>query len=159
MPRPLPLYMRARCKTGLVASGNGTLAHFPAKFQAAYNTDDTLSFRVTFACGGETHRAVILSSAADASATCEVCEDTLKGPCVYWCFSVTKGLIYIGSAKARLKRLVSHESQSPWWPEVAEVTAVHFPTLFEARVAERLAIKAESPLYNKQHNKPRRRSA
>lgn len=147
------LYMRARCKTGIVAARNGSTAHLPAEFRTWFRPDGSARFRAEFLCGGATGDAVVLSSAEDAAAMCAVCEDTAKGPCVYRCFDSGTRLIYIGSAKARLKRLMGHESQSQWWPEVAEVTAEHFPTLFQARVAERLAIKVEMPLYNKQYRR------
>lgn len=152
----LPVYMRATCKTGVVAARNGSTAHLPDQLRTAFLPGGKTSFSVDYLCGNVTHDAVVLASAEQAAAMCAVCVDTAKGPCVYRCFNSGKGLIYIGSAKARLKRLMSHASESPWWPEVADVTAEHYPTLFEARVAERLAIEAERPLHNKQYNRGRR---
>jgi hypothetical protein len=148
----LPVYMRARCKTGLVAAMNGPLAHIPAEFRTAFNPDGSVHFRAEYACGGVAPRAVVLPS-SDVADMCPLCEDAAKGPCVYRCFNAAAGLIYIGSAEVRLRRIRSHERRTPWWHEVAEVKAEHFPTIFEARVAERRAIAAEAPLYNKAHRK------
>lgn len=64
-------------------------------------------------------------------------------------------LLYIGSTGTRLRRVKSHEARTAWWPEVAEVKVERFPTIFEARVAERLAIIVERPLYNRQYGSRR----
>lgn len=150
------LHMRARCKTGLVASKQGTLAHFPTDFRTAFARDGSTHFCAVFLCGNRTNDAIALASVEDAAAMCEVCEDTAKGPCVYRCFSATGDLLYIGSAGARLKRFKSHRSQTEWWPEAVDIQVEWFPTIFEARRAEWLAILAENPRYNET---PKRRIA
>ena len=43
-----------------------------------------------------------------------------------------------------------HAGLKPWWADVAKTTVEHFPT--EALVAEREAIKTETPIYNVVHN-------
>ncbi|HMG63535.1 MAG TPA: hypothetical protein VK599_11350, partial [Streptosporangiaceae bacterium] len=110
-------------------------------------------------CGSMTTRGVVLSSWDDATTVCAVCEDAAKGPSVYHCLNSAGYPVYIGSAVAALKRLKQHEQSSPWWPEVAGTRHEHFPTVPDARAAERLAIIAEKPLYNKAHNGQYRRSA
>jgi hypothetical protein len=147
-------YMRARCKTGVVAARTGAVAHFPAQFSARFDPDGSVRFRAEFTCGNMTHNAIVLTSAEDVPAMCAVCEDTAKGPRVYRCLNADERVIYIGSTAALLRRIREHKSQSPWWPEVAEVKDECFPTVFLARAAERLAIKAEMPLYNDQYKKP-----
>jgi hypothetical protein len=147
------LYMRARCKTGVVAGRTGAVAHFPAQLRALFDTDGSVRFRAEFVCGNLSVDAIVLARTEDAPAMCAVCEDTAKGPRVYRCLNSDKRVIYIGSTAALLKRIRLHRSQSPWWPEVAEVTGEYFPTVFLARAAERLAIKAELPLHNDQYKK------
>jgi hypothetical protein len=126
---------------------------------AAIFDNNVAQFGARFMCGGGSNDVAVLPNTDAYGGVCPLCEDVAKGPCVYRCFNSAKGLIYIGSAEAYLKRLQSHESRTPWWPEVAETAAERFPTIFEARAAERLAILAEQPLYNKQYKTQRRRSA
>lgn len=145
--------LRARCKTGVVAAKTGAVAHFPAEFSARLDPNGSVRFRARFVCGNGTHNAIVLANAEDAPAMCAICEDTAKGPRLYRCLNSDKRVIYIGSTAALLRRIRSHKTESPWWPEVAEVTDECFPTVFLARAAERLAIKAEMPLYNDQYKK------
>jgi predicted GIY-YIG superfamily endonuclease len=149
-------YMRARCKTGVVAGRTGAVAHFPAGFRASFQPDGSVRFRAEFLCGNQSVDAIVLARAEDAPAMCAVCEDAAKGPRVYRCLNSDKRVIYIGSTPALLRRIKVHKSRSPWWPEVADVTEEPYPSVFLARAAERLAIKAERPIHNDQYN---RRSA
>lgn len=145
---------RSRCKTGVVAARYGALAHFPREFTTIFGPGGGTRFCAKFLCGGTTSQAVILSGTGDAPAVCTACEDAAKGPGVYRCFNAARQPVYIGSAVVVLKRLAGHESRSPWWPEVSDVKVERFPTIFQARAAERLAIKAEAPLHNKQYRRP-----
>jgi hypothetical protein len=141
--------MPARCKTGIVASKVGTLAHYSGKFEA-YFQDGKVRFVADYLCGNQNPDVVVLASADAHYGMCEVCEDAAKGPCVYRCFDTAGDLLYIGSAKAYLRRMQSHVTQSEWWPEVANTKVQRFPTLLEARVAELHAITAENPRHNRQ---------
>lgn len=145
--------VRSRCKTGVVAARYGALAHFPREFTTAFGPGGETRFCAKFLCGGTTSQAVILSGTGDARTVCAACEDAAKGPGVYRCLNAGRQPVYIGSAVVVLKRLSAHESRSPWWPEVADVKVERFPTIFQARAAERLAIKAEMPLHNEQYKK------
>lgn len=153
-----PVYMRARCKTGIVASRLTGIAHVPGEFRTCFE-GGKVSIRANFLCRSETNRGVVLFSWDEADKVCAVCEDAAKGPSVYYCLNSAQYPVYIGSAVAALKRLEQHRWMSSWWPEVAETRTEHFPNILEARAAEKLAIKSGKPLYNKLHNGYSRRSA
>ena len=144
--------MPARSKTGLVTARRGGVAHVDRDLAVIF-LGGRAQFAARFLCGSASVDAVILKDAADQGGVCAKCEDVALGPCVYRCFNSAGRLIYIGSSEARLSRFQIHETQSPWWPEVAKTTDERYPTIFQARAAERLAIIAEMPLYNKQYNR------
>lgn len=60
-------------------------------------------------------------------------------------------LLYVGITKRSMDRFSQHASNKPWWAYVARIDIEHFPTRGAALEAERLAIRSEAPLYNKQH--------
>jgi hypothetical protein len=141
--------LKATCKTGIVASQTGPLAHYSDKFWAYYQ-DGRIRYCADYQCGNGNCNVIILASADDHYGMCEVCEDAAKGPCVYRCFNAAGDLLYIGSAKAYLRRMQAHWTQSKWWPEVADTKVERFPTLLAARGAELHAIKTENPIENRQ---------
>lgn len=146
----------AQCRTGLVTTSKGGVAHPDAELAVFYD-DGKARFGARFMCDGGTENAIALADAsAHGNLVCEFCVDAKLGPGVYRCFNTDRLLIYIGSSKTPLKRQRSHATRTPWWHEVADVQVERFPTLFAARGAERLAIVAENPLYNKL---PKKRSA
>jgi hypothetical protein len=146
----------AQCRTGLVTTAKGGVAHLDAGL-AVYYDHGKARFGARFMCDEGTENAIVLADArAHGDLICELCVDAKLGPGVYRCFNAGRALIYIGSSKTPLKRQRSHASRTPWWHEVADVQVERFSTLFAARGAERLAIVAENPLYNKL---PKRRSA
>ena len=150
------LVLPAQCRTGLVTTIKSGVVHLDAGLAVTYK-HGVARFGARFMCDTGSTDAIIL---ADASAygdlICEFCVDAKLGPGVYRCFNADRLLIYIGSSKTPLKRQRGHAARTPWWHEVADVKVERFPTLFAARGAERLAIVAENPLYNKF---PKRRSA
>lgn len=154
-------YFKARVvsvqsKTGLVAARRGGVAHLDAGVAAIFK-EGRARFGARFLCDGYTIDAAILPDAsAYADLICEFCVDAKLGPGVYRCYGADRQPIYIGSSITPLKRQKGHESRSSWWPEVTEVQVTRYPTLFEARAAERLAIIAENPVRNKL---PRKRGA
>jgi hypothetical protein len=163
LAKPPEFYWRTRVvavrpKTPYVAARRGGIAHMHVGVAAIFD-NNVAQFGARFMCGGGSNDVAVLPNTDAYGGVCPRCEDVAKGPCMYRCINSAGRLIYIGSAEAYLKRLQSHETQTSWWAEVAETKAERFPTIFEARAAERLAIVAEKPLYNKQYNKPRRRSA
>jgi hypothetical protein len=147
-----------RPKTPYVACRTGAIAHLHNGVAAMFD-NNAARFGARFLCGGCSTDVVVLRDADMYGGVCPFCEDAAEGPCVYRCFNAARDLIYIGSAEKFLRRLQGHESRTPWWPEVAETAADRFPTIFEARAAERLAILAEQPLYNKQYKTQRKRAA
>jgi hypothetical protein len=144
-----------RSKTGLVAARQGGLAHLDAGVAVIFE-DGRARFGARFSCAGGSTDVAILPDASAYGGVCERCVDAVAGPCVYRCFNAAPALIYIGSAEKWLARLSGHRTRTPWWPEVADVKITRYPTIFEARAAERLAIEAENPVHNKL---PRRRRA
>lgn len=144
-------YMRAHCKTGVVASKITGIAHVPVEFKALFEPGGRARFRARLACGSWTTNGIVLPSMEAAAAACAVCKDTLKGACVYRCFNAAGELLYIGSTGVFLSRLKQHASGTTWWDQVADVQDERFPTLPEARAAELAAISAEKPLRNWVH--------
>lgn len=81
---------------------------------------------------------------------------------VYRVFDATGELLYIGSTTDLAQRIYNHlHNRFSCGESVALRERIHsvegeeFPTLEEARAAERLAIRAEAPLLNKHHNPTR----
>lgn len=66
---------------------------------------------------------------------------------VYRFFDDDGRLLYIGSTGRWPGRMSEHQSQRPWWAEVATVTLEHHASLDRARVAEARAIERERPTY------------
>ena len=148
----------ARPKTPWVASRMSGLAHLHAAVATAFSDGGT-QFAARYLCGGYSNNVGILPNIDAHGGVCVRCEDVAAGPCVYRCYGGSGELIYIGSAVARRNRLQYHKSQSAWWPEVADVKTVYYPTIFEARAVERLAIIAEKPLRNGPFGRPAKKSA
>lgn len=146
-------------KTGLVASRRGGVLHLDAGIAAVFEQGQA-RFGARFLCaGGTINAAVVRDAGSYGYVICELCVDAKLGPGVYHCFGAGARLLYIGSSKTPLKRQKIHQSRTPWWPEVENVRVTRFPTEFEARAAERLAIDAELPPYNKPRYGRRNRSA
>jgi hypothetical protein len=106
----------------------------------------------TWMCGGCSTDAVFVDDPESFGGICKRCEIAFSGAVVYRCHSADGHLLYIGSCVRWPSREALHRKQTPWWPEVARVDEVPHPDLPTARDAEKAAIKAEAPLYNKQHN-------
>jgi hypothetical protein len=66
-------------------------------------------------------------------------------------------LLYVGVSDGLRTRSKWHERHSPWTPFVARRTTEWFASRAEAEAAEKAAIKAEGPLFNKQHALPEQR--
>jgi hypothetical protein len=67
-------------------------------------------------------------------------------------------LLYIGISFNPVSRLERHRKLSAWFHNIARIEVQRFETLEESEKAERSAIKAEFPLFNIRHAKPRARS-
>lgn len=81
---------------------------------------------------------------------------------VYRIYDEDDRLMYVGVAHDVTHRIYMHEAaaQASWASmqmvgRIARWTADEYPTKAAAREAERRAIEAEAPLFNRQHNKTR----
>lgn len=70
---------------------------------------------------------------------------------VYRIFNADGDLIYVGITRNWDNRRSHHAANQPWWDEVDDIAFAYYPNRFEAAVAEREAIKAELPRYNRVH--------
>lgn len=61
-------------------------------------------------------------------------------------------LLYVGITTYPPKRFVEHERDKPWWPQVARRDVEWIASRAQAETAERCAIAAEQPRYNRIHN-------
>jgi predicted GIY-YIG superfamily endonuclease len=71
---------------------------------------------------------------------------------LYRFFAVDGTLLYVGISLNPGARWKQHRADKPWWSEVANVTIEHHPNRDSVMNAEREAIKAERPRYNRVHN-------
>jgi hypothetical protein len=57
-------------------------------------------------------------------------------------------LLYVGHSLHFLQRLATYKLRQTWWRDITHVTLNHFTSEYDARNAERLAIRTERPKYN-----------
>jgi hypothetical protein len=62
-------------------------------------------------------------------------------------------LLYIGISGSLWTRVTAHVKASSWMDFAARSTITRYPTRPEAEEAEEVAIKAEHPIFNDQHNR------
>lgn len=74
---------------------------------------------------------------------------------LYRFFDASGDLLYIGITLNPAGRWKQHREEKPWWEEVADITIETYPDRPSVLEAERSAIIAEHPRYNKTHNTPR----
>lgn len=65
-------------------------------------------------------------------------------------------LLYIGMTGDLRVRWDDHAAKQPWWDELRSMTVDWYDSREEADDAERAAIEAETPKYNKKYLAPRR---
>jgi predicted GIY-YIG superfamily endonuclease len=75
---------------------------------------------------------------------------------LYRFFDDQGALLYIGLTVNLPTRLRDHHHGKAWWQSVARMTVQRYPTRAEVVEAERLAIIAERPIHNVQHNRPKK---
>lgn len=68
--------------------------------------------------------------------------------CLYRAYDAAGQLLYVGISMSLDGRLTKHR-RTEWWPLVAEITVQWFEGREPAKAAERAAIIAEAPLYNR----------
>ena len=139
------LVVPVRSKSGLGTTRRGGGLH-RIEAVAAFCVEGRIRYGARWWCRNYSKNAVLVNDPDPFDGICAYCEDA--GPSVYRCFGATGRLLYIGSTSQHLRRLTTHKTQSPWWPEVASTSRTRYPSIVEARIAERRAIKAELPLYN-----------
>lgn len=69
---------------------------------------------------------------------------------LYRFWGVSDELLYIGITGDPVERWRKHALRKPWWHEVTRISMEILPTRAETLVAERAAIAAERPTYNRQ---------
>lgn len=67
---------------------------------------------------------------------------------VYRCFDELGTLIYVGCSVSPRNRMETHRSTTWWWPQVATIRYVVFPSREYALAKEREAITEEGPRFN-----------
>lgn len=143
-----PAWLAATCKTGFAASRRKMMIHRVDSMQCA-----VISGRVVYwahwVCGGSALNAVIIADPEPLGGICRRCETA--GWTVYHCYSAKGLLLYIGSTGNWSMRRINHERNTPWWPEVAEISRSKYPNEPTARAVEVMAIRSEGPLHNKEH--------
>jgi hypothetical protein len=61
-------------------------------------------------------------------------------------------LLYVGITVDLPTRMGNHQTDKPWWADVARMTVEHHASRADVLDAERQAIRDEKPLYNVHHN-------
>ena len=69
--------------------------------------------------------------------------------CLYRHFDSTGKLLYVGISINSLRRLADHGRHSFWFDQIRSITLDHFDSRPEVLAAERAAIAAENPVYNR----------
>ena len=82
----------------------------------------------------------------------------MKTNTLYRFFDTDGSLLYVGITSNPPMRFSQHRSDKSWWTEVTRIEMAQFPDRASLAVAEREAIQAESPRYNKMLNGARRTS-
>lgn len=80
-----------------------------------------------------------------------VCRD-YKPTFLYRLFDEGDCLLYVGISSRVAIRLSQHFETQPWFPEVGKITWETYPTRYLAEWAEKEAIRAERPLFNKHYS-------
>jgi predicted GIY-YIG superfamily endonuclease len=80
--------------------------------------------------------------------------ETPEGTALYRIRGAAGLLLYIGVSDDFGRRWWVHAKTQPWWSEMQSLSADEwYDTREAAEAAEKTAIKAERPKYNKKHNK------
>lgn len=153
--------LHVESETGFARHGHGRsyLVHRVHSMAVAHY-DGKQHLAARWLCGRKrgTDQVVEVANSED-NELCPACEDVARGPGTYRLFDRDGVLLYLGASRRIAGRLQSHGRTKPWWPDVADVRVERFATLAATLAAEKLAIKAEAPLYNKMHKVGYRRAA
>jgi len=147
--RPACKVFPVHSKTGFAAARNWMLVHQTTAV-AGVLVNGKVRYGARWMCGNGTADAVLVADPHAHGRLCRRCETAGKGrPLVYRCFGPDGRLLYIGSTKNKHIRFHSHEQQTSWWPEVANIQTEEFGDITAARSAEVVAIRTEHPAYNR----------
>ena len=149
LERPVRVFP-VTCKADLVVSRHGAMVH---RIEAAAGmvSGDRIRYAARYLCGhGSTDVLLLANADAHGGAVCRQCQNGAAGAFVYRCFANDGRLLYIGATRRYGPRMAQHACSSPWWAEVADISREPHPSLPAALAAERLAIEAENPAYNRQ---------
>ena len=70
---------------------------------------------------------------------------------LYRMFDAQDNLLYVGITNNPPSRFSGHRNAQRWWGQVATIRLATYPSRDALRTAEREAIIAEEPLYNRTH--------
>lgn len=70
---------------------------------------------------------------------------------LYRLYDASGLLLYVGVTKNLVARLKQHRAAQPWWNEVAATKLITLPDRKASEAAEKVAIRAEEPIYNSAH--------
>jgi predicted GIY-YIG superfamily endonuclease len=74
---------------------------------------------------------------------------------VYICSNLADRILYVGITSNGVRRLRVHGNRKDWWPEVATVRVLHYPTAAAAKAEEKRLIAELQPPHNSDHRDPR----
>lgn len=72
---------------------------------------------------------------------------------LYRFFDADQRLLYVGISGQLRERWPQHRRKAPWWEQAAFVQVEHWGAVHTALDAERAAIAAEMPLFNKRSSR------
>ncbi|HEX8106722.1 MAG TPA: hypothetical protein VF516_03290 [Kofleriaceae bacterium] len=90
---------------------------------------------------------VDIEAAMKDAATANPLRSAVKGY-LYRYFDGGGVLLYVGISLCAISRLSGHRSSDSWYGEISRVDIEKFPSIDQAKDAERKAIRAEHPKYN-----------
>lgn len=73
---------------------------------------------------------------------------------VYWLYDSEDRVLYIGLTRQIEERLIQHSKDKGWWEQISRVEVQAHPSRRAAFEAERDAIYAERPIFNKRRTPP-----
>lgn len=127
--------------------------HLPVEAAAFWVDKRPPIYEVWTACGRNFTRFATSMTAPDGFEMCDGCVlGEYRQPYVYRFFDITGRLLYVGYTIDPAQRFKqhsrSHESRR-WWVHQVRYTVTAYDSEEEGRAAEKAAILAEKPLYNR----------
>lgn len=128
--------------------------HLVGQLDSLWSEGKLCSLAALTMCGSRLGSVAVVRNAPDEFELCDFCVlADFQSPCVYRTYDAAGNLLYIGCSTDLFSRFLSHSKSfdpiSAWWPLLATWTATPYPSHAEALEAERLAILAEQPSFNR----------